>query len=310
MKQFYHDKKILITGGCGFIGSHIAEKLVHLGAEVSIIDDLSTGFLDNIQPISNSITLTVGSITDQALCNQVTQDKDIIFHLAAFISVPQSVENPIRCHEININGTLTLLEAARKNKVKKFVFSSSSAVYGNTQGTACETDLCDPTSPYGMSKLVGELYCRQYAIHYNLATVCLRYFNVYGPRQSRDGLYAAAVSTFNHRLEKNLPITIFGDGTQTRDFIPVHEVVNANLRCGMLATPLMNGQSFNIATGTSMSINELLCKLRKNFPLYTAAISFSNARPGDAKNSGANCTKYQTLVCSIQKSPADNTQST
>lgn len=296
METFYQGKKVLVTGGCGFIGSHLAERLVSLGADVTILDDLTTGSLDNVAPIRKKINLIVASITDLAICEQAAKDKDIIFHLAAFISVPQSVEEPIRCHKVNINGTLYLLEAARINKVKRFVFSSSSAVYGSTQGTARETDSCNPTSPYGMSKYVGELYCQQYSQHYHLKTICLRYFNVYGPRQDPNGPYAAVVAKFTHNMERNLSLIVCGDGTQTRDFISVHEVVNANLACGMLETELMNGQSFNIATGTSISILELIEQLKKQFPQYTAPIIFTEPRAGDTKHSQADCSKYIRLV--------------
>lgn len=296
MEQFYRGKNVLVTGGCGFIGSHIAEKLVDLGAHVTILDDLSTGFLHNIESIKNKVTLIIASITDPNICKNTTKNKDIIFHLAAFISVPQSVEEPLVCHNVNINGTLNLLEAARINNVQRFVFSSSSAVYGSTNDIAKETDPCIPTSPYGMSKRVGELYCQQYAQHYGLKTICLRYFNVYGPRQDPNGPYAAVVAKFTYQMKHNLPITIFGDGKQTRDFIPVTDVANANLQCGMLNADLMNGQPFNIATGQSINLFELIELLKQQFPNYTEQILFGPPRPGDTKDSQADCSKYFSLI--------------
>lgn len=296
METFYRNKKVLVTGGCGFIGSHLAERLVSLGADVTILDDLSTGSLDNIAAIRSSITLIIASITDLAVCEQATKDKEIVFHLAAFISVPQSVEEPLRCHKVNINGTLFLLEASRNNGIKRFIFSSSSAVYGSTLTIAKESDICKPTSPYGMSKYVGELYCQQYSSHYQLKTVCLRYFNVYGPRQDPHGPYAAVVAKFTNHMRDNLPITVYGDGTQTRDFIPVQDVVTANLQCGMLPTEVMNGQPFNIASGTSISILQLIEQLKKQFPAYTAPILFTTPRLGDTKDSQADCNKYMRLV--------------
>lgn len=297
MEAFYRRKKVLVTGGCGFIGSHVAEQLVSLGADVTILDDLTTGSLDNIALIRKKINLIIASVTDLAICEQATKDKEIIFHLAAFISVPQSVEEPLRCHKVNIDGTAYLLEAARMNGIERFIFSSSSAVYGSTQGKmAQETDPCIPTSPYGMSKYVGELYCQQYSQHYRLKTVCLRYFNVYGPRQDPNGPYAAVVAKFTHNMQHNVPLIICGDGTQTRDFISVHDVATANLMCGMLEEELMNGQPFNIATGTSISILELIEQLKKQFPHYTAPITFTNPRAGDARYSQADCRKYLRLV--------------
>jgi UDP-glucose 4-epimerase len=297
MEAFYQHKKVLVTGGCGFIGSHLAQRLVSLGADVTILDDLTTGSLDNIASIRTKINLIIASITDLAICEQATNDKDIIFHLAAFISVPQSVEQPLRCHKVNINGTAYLLEAARINGVDRFIFSSSSSVYGSTQGKmAQETDVCMPTSPYGMSKYVGELYCQQYSQHYQLKSVCLRYFNVYGSRQDPNGPYAAVVAKFTHNMQHNLSLTICGDGTQTRDFISVHDVVTANISCSMLEEEHMNGQPFNIATGNSISILELVEQLKRQFPHYTAPITFSNPRAGDPHYSHADCSKYLRVV--------------
>lgn len=296
MKEFYAGKEVLVTGGCGFIGSHVVEKLITYGAQVTILDNLSTGKKENIAHVVDQVNLIVGDITDYEICIQATQNKDIIFHLAAFISVPGSVVDPHACHEININGTEHLLEAARINNVSRFCFSSSSAIYGNMDGTSKEDQFPTPSSPYGMSKRVGELLCEQYAQHFGIQTVCLRYFNVYGPRQDPHNPYAAVVAKFTQQLENNLPITIFGDGNQTRDFISVQEVVYANLQCAMLEADLMQGTIFNIATGKSITVLELAHMLIEQYPDYTGEITFDSARPGDAKHSRADCTKYFSLV--------------
>jgi len=295
MQDFYKNLPILITGGCGFIGSHLAEKLVELGANVTILDDLSTGNLDNIQNIKQHITFIHDSIENKAACTAAAAHKKIIFHLAALASVPQSLEQPQRCHEINVNGTAHILEAARINNVESFIFSSSSAVYGAYDIPVTEDMPCNPQSPYGYSKLIGELYCQQYAKHFGINAVALRYFNVFGERQSPLGSYAGVVAAFKRKLSHNIPITILGDGTQTRDFIPVENVVEANLRLGMQAR-YVTGQSFNIGTGNSISLLELLEQLKTAYPLYDQAVDFGPARAGDVKHSRADCGKYQRAV--------------
>lgn len=299
----YKNKNVLVTGGCGFIGSHLVEKLVELGAHVTILDDLSTGNLENIIAVKDFVTFIKGDITNLQTCILATQGQEIIFHLAAFISVAKSVADPVTCHTINVTGTQHMLEAARINNVQKFVTSSSAATYGTSEHINVETNKLHPESPYGMSKVINELYCQQYSLLYNLQTVCLRYFNVYGKRQDPHGPYAGAMAAFVHRLENNLPIIIFGNGLQTRDFVPVAKVVDANIRCAMLNKELMDGQAFNIASGESISILNLAYKLKAQYPNYTESITFGPARPGDPKCCAADCTKYNTLV--LQKSTDD-----
>lgn len=293
MFAFYNGLRVLVTGGCGFIGSHLAQKLVELGAHVTIFDDLSSGSLENMQAFADKVTIITKNITDYQAALEATKNVAVIFHLAAFISVPQSLENPTACYATNIDGTYTLLEAARVNNVDRFVFSSSAAVYGKHEGVCVEGMACHPESPYGYSKLIGELLCQQYAKNFSINTVCLRYFNVYGERQNPHGHYAAARATFVHRMKNNLPITLFGDGLQTRDFVPVSKVVEANLALGMLNADQMNGDIFNIATGTSISLIQLTDELRTEFPNYTAPITFAPSRAGDVKHSVADCSKYQ-----------------
>ncbi|MCK5632235.1 NAD-dependent epimerase/dehydratase family protein [bacterium] len=293
MKQFYHNLPVLVTGGAGFIGSHIVHKLVELGAKVTVIDNLETGFLKNLEPVQNSITFVNKSITNMDACIQATQGQKVIFHLAAFISVPDSIQNPQACHNTNINGTYNLLEAARINNVKRFVFSSSAAVYGPTEKTCSESMPCKPTSPYGTSKLIGELLCQQYTNNYNLQTICLRYFNVFGPRQNPNGAYAGVVAKFTQLMKKNRPITIFGDGKQTRDFIPVEQVAQANLALGMQNKTVMNGQPINIATGKSITLVQLVEQIQKKVYNYKKQLTFKVARKGDIQHSKADASTWK-----------------
>jgi len=292
LHTFYNKKRVLVTGGCGFIGSHLAEKLVELGARVTILDNLSTGSFENIKHIQHQISFLEHDITNSTHCAAAVKNNPIIFHLAAFISVPESVEKPQACFDINITGTNNLLEAARLHSAHTFVFSSSAAVYGPRDGVCSETLPCNPTSPYGTSKRIGELLCMQYRTNYNLATVALRYFNVWGARQNPHGPYAGAMARFSYNMQHNIPITIFGDGSQTRDFIPVSQVIEANLNLGMQAKNLVSDPIFNIATGKSISIVKLLDQLKKQYPHYTGTISFLPARPGDILHSSANIKAY------------------
>ncbi len=297
MKHDYARKKVVVTGGCGFIGSHLSHKLVDLGAEVTIIDNLSTGFESNIQDIKDKVTFIKGSIEDSNLCRQATQGAEIIFHLAAFISVPQSLEEPRLCHSTNVDGTFNLLEAARLNGVKRFVFSSSSSVYGPTEEQCSETTHTNPVSPYGFSKLIGEEMCKQYCINFGLEPVMLRYFNVYGPRQSLKGAYAAVVARFTDQLRNNQPITIFGSGLQTRDFVPVEQVAEANLVAGIEDASKVAGEIFNIATGKSINLLELVDQLREEYPDSTSKIVFGPERSAaEVMHTSADVSKFMALV--------------
>jgi UDP-glucose 4-epimerase len=295
-EKTFHGIPILVTGGCGFIGSHLAEYLTNCGAHVTILDNLSTGSLDNIAAISDNVNLIIGSITDPELCFNATAGKKIVFHLAAFTSVPLSLENPSLCHQVNVDGTFHLLEAARLNNVNQFILSSSAAVYGSSCGHCKEDMPCNPESPYGFTKLMAELYCKQYALNYGLNTVCLRYFNVYGERQNPRGPYASVFSKFRDLMKQNLPITIYGDGSQTRDFISVEEVVEANIRTMLLPHMSMQGTAFNIGTGNSRSILSIIDMLKKEFPDYSERIIFAPARAGDIEHSSADCSKYLHML--------------
>lgn len=296
MKHLYTAVPVLVTGGCGFIGSYVAEKLVEYGAFVTIIDNLSTGTLKNIKNIKHKVTFIQESITNYSACLAATQGKKIIFHLAALTTVQDSLKKPLHCHHINVDGTINLLEAARINNVKRFVFSSSAAVYGTTQEPCTENTPCNPESPYGFSKQLGELYCKQYTNNFGLTTIILRYFNVFGARQNPHHEYAGVIATFTQHMQQNKPITIFGDGMQTRDFIPVERVAEANLHLAFYNPGKPQSEIFNIATGKSISLIALIDQLRIQFPNYTHAIQFKKARSGDILHSQAICQKYQKAL--------------
>lgn len=305
MKQlahFYHDRAVIVTGGCGFIGSHLAQELVALGARVTIIDDLSTGSLDNIATIRDQVHFIRASIVDPEVCDQVLSGQEMVFHQAAYISVPGSVLTPATCHLVNVTGTFNLLEAARKHAVQRFVFASSAAVYGQREGICTEDTPASPISPYGASKLIKEVYAQQYARTYGLNTIGLRYFNVYGPRQNPHAAYSAAIAKFRHQLDSNLPLTVFGNGLQTRDFILVDEVVLANLIVAAVDPDYTRGQIYNIATGTSVTLLEMIEQLKNDYPAYTGSIEFHPARPGDVLNSSADCGRFELVRSRLKTS--------
>jgi len=252
----------MVTGGAGFIGSHLAEELLKRGYQVIILDDLSTGKRGNIEPIltQGNIQFIEGTITDLSLLSKLFQNVNYVFHLAAIPSVPRSVENPLTSHDVNITGTLNVLLAAKDNKVKKVIYASSSAVYGDTPTLPKREYMPpNPQSPYAVTKLAAEYYCQVFYEVFDLPTICLRYFNVYGPRQDPGSQYAAVIPTFIDRLFKDEPPIIFGDGEQTRDFTFVKDAVEANI----LAAESDATGVFNIGTGKRVSINELVRLLTK-----------------------------------------------
>lgn len=293
----YDGIKVLVTGGCGFIGSHLVELLVAEGAQVSVIDNFSTGKRENLADIADRVRIIHSDITDASACIKASEGQDIIFHLAALTSVNESMIKPADYFRVNIQGTCNMLEAARINGVKRFVFSSSAAVYGNKDGVCSEDDSCAPTSPYGFSKLIGEQLCRQYCQCFGINSICLRYFNVYGPRQDPASEYAGVVSKFKECLHHNRPITIFGDGLQTRDFVPVAEIARANMMLGLLPAACMQAQPCNIATGKSINLHELIDMLaaqsnRAERPI----IRYGPSREGDIRHSQADCSRLNMLM--------------
>ncbi len=251
----------LVTGGAGFIGSHIVEELVARRQRVRILDDFSSGTIDNIKPYLKEVDVIRGDIRSAKRCAEAVKGVDFILHQAALRSVPKSMKEPHAYNEVNIQGTLNLLQAAVAHKVKAFVLASSSSVYGDTTVFPEKEDfLPAPISPYALTKLAGEYYCKLYAHHYALSTVCLRYFNVFGPRQSLDDEYAVVVPKFITCLLHGEQPPIFGTGKQSRDFTFVKNVVQANLLA--CARPF-SGESFNVASGASQTVLELVAVLNK-----------------------------------------------
>lgn len=294
MPQNY--SKILVTGGAGFIGSHIVDRLLKEGYEVTVIDNLSTGRMENIVHNQNkkSFHFVNGDIQNETLTKKVTEDIDAVFHEAALISVPRSLEDPLLTNRVNVLGTLNLLEACRNSDVKKFIYASSCAVYGQTRTLPQHEKLTpQPISLYAASKLAAENYVKVYHEVYGLNTTCLRYFNVYGPRQTY-GPYSGVITIFIKRLLENKPPIIYGDGNQTRDFIYVEDVVEAN----MLAFHKKNamGEVFNIATGKQTTINQLAAMLRKIMNKTDLKPIYTDPRPGDIKHSYADITKAKKLL--------------
>ena len=286
-------KKYVVTGGAGFIGSHITEHLVNSGHQVTVLDSLRTGFKKNLKDII--VKFIKEDIRNKNVINQIISDTDCVFHLAALVSVPESLQKMDECIEINTMGTLNILEAARKNDACKVVLSSSAANYGNNPILPkIESMSPEPMTPYAITKLDGEYYLRMYDKHYNLNTASLRYFNVFGPRQNPESAYAAAVPIFINKTLKGEPITIYGDGLQTRDFIYVKDVVRANI----LAFKKGN-ETYNVALGHSTSILELAEKIIE-ITNSKSEIVFLEERPGDIKHSRADTSKFNKLGFSPQ----------
>ncbi len=284
----------LVTGGAGFIGSHIVHTLVQQGKQVRVLDNLSTGSLANIQDVLDAVTFIHGDITDLNTVREAMQGVDYVLHQAALPSVPLSIERPLDTDAANVRGTLHLLVAARDAGVKRFVFASSSSVYGEQEGAAkVETMLPAPISPYGASKAAGEMYCLAFYHTYGLPTVILRYFNVFGPRQNPDSPYAAVIPRFISALLRGEPPTIFGDGQQSRDFCYVSNVVDANLRaCRARHAP---GQVFNIATSRPNTVLDLFHTLRELTGAEVEPI-FAPPRPGDIRHSAADISKARAIL--------------
>lgn len=287
-------KKVIVTGGAGFIGSNLAEELAQRGYQVVIIDDLSTGNLGNIQAVlpAGQINFIEGSITDLPLMQEIFSGADYVFHQAALPSVPRSIEDPETTHSVNITGTLNVLIAARDNAVKKLVYASSSSVYGDTPTLPKTEDMPpNPLSPYAVSKLTGEYYCQVFTRIYGLKTVCLRYFNVYGPRQDPKSAYAAVIPLFiNAALAGGSPV-IFGDGEQTRDFTYVKDVVEANIQ----AVESEVTGVFNLGNSQSVTINQLTNLIIELTGKNNIKPVYQEPRPGDILHSLADTTKAKAF---------------
>jgi nucleoside-diphosphate-sugar epimerase len=255
--------KYLITGGAGFIGSHIARALLELGSDVRVLDNFSSGKRENLQGLE--VDLIEGDLRDAARVAESVRGINVIFHEAAFVSVPESMEKPQECFDVNIAGTSMLFEAARKAGVQRVVIASSAAVYGDSTAMPLVEDTpLRQLSPYAVSKRVDEMYAELFTNQFGLEVAALRYFNVYGPRQRPDSMYAAAVPIFIRRMLDNKSITVYGDGGQSRDLINVHDVVQANLLAAQ--HPAAPGQIFNVCTGIETRLLDLLDILYEIFP--------------------------------------------
>ncbi|HPZ08374.1 MAG TPA: SDR family oxidoreductase [Candidatus Eremiobacteraeota bacterium] len=289
-------KTHVITGGCGFIGSHIAEELVKNNQnKVIILDNLSSGYLKNIEHIRDKIEFINGDIRDYERLNQIMKKVDYVFHKAALVSAFDSINRPFDNHSINITGTLNVLDCASKNNVKRVILASSAAVYGNTPKLPkIETMLPSPESPYGVAKITGEYYGRVYSKLYNLSVISLRYFNVFGLRQDPSSPYSGVISIFINRILSDKIPTIFGDGTQTRDFVFIKDVVKANL-LAMEKEGLSGGEVFNIATGKSISLLKLMDTINNITGKKIKAL-YKEAREGDIKHSKADIKKAINLL--------------
>jgi UDP-glucose 4-epimerase len=296
--------KILVTGGAGFIGSHLAEHFQGK-ADVRVMDDLYSGFSRNLEGFACEFLEC--SILDRDRLREGMKGVDYVFHLAAMVSVPESMQKPAACNEINTTGTLMVLEEAARADVKKMVFSSSAAIYGNNPTLPkTETMAPEPESPYAITKYDGEFYCQMYARHFGLPTVSLRYFNVFGPRQNPRSAYAAAVPIFIERALKNEPLTIHGDGEQTRDFVFVKDIVAANAHFA-LSSPATG--VFNVAGGQSIAINSLAAMILK-LTNSRSEIVHAPTRPGDTRHSRANIDKLLFAGFSPKAEFLDSLQAT
>ncbi len=287
-------KTYVVTGGAGFIGSHIAERLLRDGHTVRIVDNLITGKQANLKLLTGNVEYYNVSITDLEALRPIFKDVDVVFHHAALASVPLSIENPLLSHEHNATGTLNVLVAARDAGVRRVVYAASSAAYGNDASEQqVETATPKPLSPYGVSKLTGEYYCQSFAQVFKLETVCLRYFNVFGSRQDPTSQYAAVIPLFiTGMIDGNAP-KIYGDGLQSRDFCFVANVVHGNLLAA--DAPQANGQVINIATGKRTNLLELVAGINAHLRTRLDAIHLE-VRTGDVKHSRADISKAQNLL--------------
>ena len=282
---------VLVTGAAGFIGSHVAQALVAKGRDVRILDNLSTGFVENFAAFREQVEFIHADLGDAKEVDRAAEGVDTIFHLAALASVPLSIENPVEVNRSCVDGTLNVLSAAVKQGVRRVVYSASSACYGDKPFLANrESDLPEPLSPYAVAKLAGEYYCQAFYQTHGLETVGLRYFNVFGPRQDPNSHYSAVIPIFISRLLAGEPPTVFGDGGQSRDFTFVANVVHANLLAAEAAADKAAGQVFNIADGRSITLLELLAALGELLGCSVEPIH-APARQGEVRDSMADISK-------------------
>jgi nucleoside-diphosphate-sugar epimerase len=285
----------LVTGGAGFVGSHIASALVAEGARVRVLDDLSTGHRENIDEIGGDIDFIQGSVADEPLLSKALEGVELVFHEAAIPSVPRSVKAPQQTHVASVDGTFSLLLAARDQKVRRVIYAASSSAYGD-QPTLPKSEQMspDPLSPYAVAKLVGEYYCRVFTRVYGLETVSLRYFNVFGPRQDPGSQYSGVVSRFISSLLSGERPVIYGDGEQSRDFTYIDNVVGANLKAAEASGA--SGKVINVANGQRITLNQLLAELKDLTGKHDVEAEYLEPRVGDVRHSLADISMARELL--------------
>lgn len=297
-------KKVLVTGGAGFVGSNLCDHFVKSNNEVYCLDDLSTGKKENIEHLMDlpNFHFIKGDIRDYKTCNELTSKVEIVFHQAALGSVPRSIDNPLLTHSVNNTGFLNMLEAARQNKVERFIYAASSSTYGDSKELPkVEDNIGKPLSPYAVTKLSNELYARIYADLYGIKVIGLRYFNVFGRKQDPNGAYAAAIPKFiKLLLEGNSPV-INGDGSQSRDFTYIDNVIQINALAASTQNSEAFNQVYNVAFGKQTNLNDLLDLINKELAFYKPDVtnikpSYGSERVGDVKHSHADISKAKRLL--------------
>ena len=285
----------LVTGGAGFIGSHISAALLAKGARVRIIDDLSTGYLDNVGEVGGDVDFVQASVADETALRKALEDVELVFHEAAIPSVPRSVENPRQTHIASVDSTFSLLLAAKERKVRRLVYAASSSAYGDQPTLPKVEDMLpDPLSPYAVAKLVGEYYCQVFTRVYGLETVSLRYFNVFGPRQDPSSQYSGVISRFIAALLSGKQPVIYGDGEQSRDFTYIANIVDANLKAAETSKGI--GSIINVANGERITLNQLLQELKILTNRNDARVDYQPPRAGDVRHSLADVTRARELL--------------
>ena len=285
----------LVTGGAGFIGSNIASALASSGARVRVIDDLSTGYLENLAEIGGDIDFVKGSVADETALRRALEDVELVFHEAAIPSVPRSIENPRQTHTASVDSTFSLLLASKEMKVRRVIYAASSSAYGDQPTLPKREDMLpDPLSPYAVAKLVGEYYCQVFTRVYKLETLSLRYFNVFGPRQDPSSQYSGVISRFISVLLQDKRPVIYGDGEHSRDFTYIDNVVEANLKAAETNKGL--GSVINVATGQRISLNQLLEEIKDLTARRHVNADYQKPRTGDVVHSLADISRARELL--------------
>ncbi len=283
-------EKVLVTGGAGFIGSNLAEELIKQGAKVAILDNLVTGFRENLEEIDGDFEFVEGDLNDDEKLVAALEGVSIVFHQAALPSVPRSVENPLETHDACVNGTFNLLLKSKEKNVRRLIYAASSSAYGDQETLPkIETMIPKPLSPYAAAKLMGEYYCQVFSRVYGLETVCLRYFNVFGPRQNPSSMYSGVISRFIDSLMTGKQPVIYGNGEQSRDFTFIANVVDANIKAAQTENGI--GEIINAANGERISLNQLLEVLKKITGNAEVQADYQAERKGDVKHSQADNTR-------------------